>query len=115
MSSCRKLIVVVGALIIARHAFGGTIATQTGVISLAIQTTFTLTKGVIAIRNLRIDEHRMWMIRTWGVAASVRLPSHLLIPKSLTTPLDPHHQTDHTSLYHIFNAQGPRWLQGSDH
>jgi hypothetical protein len=68
------------ALMIADRAFGGTLATQFAVINLATSTTVSITKGYLAIRNLRIDQHRSWMLRTWAYASAVRplLPVKIL-------------------------------------
>jgi hypothetical protein len=60
--------------VIANRAFGGTLATQLGAISIAIQTTVSTAKGYLAIRNLHIDQHRSWMFRTWAYASAVNLP-----------------------------------------
>jgi uncharacterized membrane protein len=65
------LIINTAALIVADRAFGGTLTTQFAVINLAISTTVSTTKGYLAIRNLRIDQHRSWMLRTWAYASAV--------------------------------------------
>lgn len=61
-----------GAFMIVDRAFGGTLTTQFAVVNLAISITVCITKGYIAIRNLRIDQHRSWMLRTWAYATAVR-------------------------------------------
>jgi hypothetical protein len=66
-----RLIMNTAALIIADRAFGGTLTTQFAVIYLAISTAVSTIKGYLAIRNLRIDQHRSWMLRTWAYASSV--------------------------------------------
>jgi hypothetical protein len=68
------LILDTAALMIADRAFGGTLATQFAVLDLAISTTVSTTKGYLAIRNLRIDQHRSWMLRTWAYASAVCFP-----------------------------------------
>ena len=65
------LIMNTAALMFADRAFGGTLATQFAVINLAISITISTTKGYLAIRNLRIDQHRSWMLRTWAYASAV--------------------------------------------
>ena len=65
------LIINTAALIIAGRAFGGTLATQFAVINLAISTAVSTIKGYLSIRNLRIDQHRSWMLRTWAYASAV--------------------------------------------
>lgn len=60
-----------GALMIARRAFGGTLATQAGVGVLAIATTGSAVLAYISIKRLRIDRHRAWMLRCWFYAGSI--------------------------------------------
>lgn len=55
----------VGALMIARYAFGGTMATQSLVGVLAILTTASALLAYVNVKRLQIDQHRAWMIRTW--------------------------------------------------
>lgn len=55
----------VGALMITRYAFGGTLATQSFVGVLAIATTASAFLAYYNIKRLQIDQHRAWMIRTW--------------------------------------------------
>ena len=50
---------------IARHAFGGTLATQALIGTLVILTTVGLTLAYYNIKRLQVDQHRAWMIRTW--------------------------------------------------
>ncbi|EMC91919.1 hypothetical protein BAUCODRAFT_57336, partial [Baudoinia panamericana UAMH 10762] len=61
----------IGALGIARHAFGGSISTQTAVGVLAIGTTTSLFLAIYNIKRLQIDQHRAWMLRTWFWAGSI--------------------------------------------
>ncbi|KAK4494948.1 hypothetical protein PRZ48_014304 [Zasmidium cellare] len=61
----------VGAVMIARRAFGGTLATQAGVGVLAIGTTGSAVLAYININRLRIDRHRAWMLRCWFRAGSI--------------------------------------------
>lgn len=66
----------VGALMIARRAFGGTMAVQTSVGTLVVITTVGLAMGYINIKRLQIDQHRAWMLRTMfylGVIISERI------------------------------------------
>lgn len=62
---------VAGALIVARHAFGGEISTQTvsGVVSLA--TTVSAALGYYNIKRLQIDQHRKWMLRAMFYMGSI--------------------------------------------
>lgn len=54
-----------GALVIARKAFGGTVATQALVGVLFILTTGALGLAYYGVKRLQIDQHRAWMLRTW--------------------------------------------------
>ncbi|KAL2071974.1 hypothetical protein VTL71DRAFT_11317 [Oculimacula yallundae] len=55
----------VGALMIARRAFGGGLDIQAAVGVLAIMTTTSLVLAYINIKRLQIDQHRAWMLRAW--------------------------------------------------
>ena len=59
------LIANAGAIMIAREAFGGTLATQSWVGALFILTTVGLGLAIYNIKMLQIDQHRAWMLRTW--------------------------------------------------
>ncbi|SMR58244.1 unnamed protein product [Zymoseptoria tritici ST99CH_1E4] len=61
----------VGALLIVRRAFGGTLATQSATGVLALATTLGSVLAYINIKSLQIDQHRAWMIRTWFYAGSI--------------------------------------------
>lgn len=54
-----------GAIMIAKVAFGGTLATQMWVGTLAIVTTLALVLAWVNIKRLQIDQHRAWMLRAW--------------------------------------------------
>ncbi|KAG8165363.1 hypothetical protein KVR01_005638 [Diaporthe batatas] len=60
-----------GVLMIARHAFGGTLATQyaTGFISIAF--VGALAMAYINIKRLQIEQHRAWMLRAWFYAGCI--------------------------------------------
>jgi hypothetical protein len=53
----------VGALIIARRAFGGGVETQAGVGILVILTTVSIAMAYYNIKRLQIEQHRAWMLR----------------------------------------------------
>ncbi|KAH7370207.1 hypothetical protein BKA65DRAFT_487870 [Rhexocercosporidium sp. MPI-PUGE-AT-0058] len=55
----------VGALMIARRAFGGGLDIQGAVGLLAIMTTLSLGMAYYNIKRLQIDQHRAWMLRAW--------------------------------------------------
>ncbi|KAF1994533.1 hypothetical protein P154DRAFT_447338 [Amniculicola lignicola CBS 123094] len=61
----------VGALMIARHSFGGDLATQgwTGFVSILTMGSFLM--SYINIKRLQIEEHRAWMLRGWFYAGSI--------------------------------------------
>ncbi|KAL8917791.1 MAG: hypothetical protein Q9172_005680 [Xanthocarpia lactea] len=65
------LLANVGALMIARHSFGGEFETQVFAGLLAIMTTVGSILAYINIKRLQIDQHRAWMIRTWFYAGSI--------------------------------------------
>jgi uncharacterized membrane protein len=55
----------VGALMIARDAFGGGLDVQAWVGLLVIMTIGGLSLAFYNIKRLQIDQHRAWMLRTW--------------------------------------------------
>ncbi|KAI4266287.1 MAG: hypothetical protein L6R38_008841 [Xanthoria sp. 2 TBL-2021] len=77
----------VGALMIARHSFGGEFETQVFVGLLAIMTTVGAVLAYVNIKRLQIDQHRAWMLRIWFWAGSIitlriiMIISALIIPK----------------------------------
>ncbi|KAL8812880.1 MAG: hypothetical protein Q9200_000702 [Gallowayella weberi] len=60
-----------GALMIARHTFGGELETQAWTGLLAILTTVGAIMAYINIKRLQVDQHRAWMIRTWMYAGCI--------------------------------------------
>lgn len=56
---------------IARHSFGGGFETQVWVGALAIMTTVGACLAYYNVKQLQIDQHRAWMIRTWFYAATI--------------------------------------------
>ena len=56
---------------IARHAFGGTLATQGLVGVLSIATLGSAFMAYINIKRLQIDQHRAWMLRCWFYAGTI--------------------------------------------
>ena len=61
----------VGALMIARYAFGGTMATQTCVGTVAILITVGVFLAYYNVKRLQIDQHRAWMLRVWFYAGFI--------------------------------------------
>jgi uncharacterized membrane protein len=71
----------VGAIMIARRAFGGTLATQSAVGYLAMFTTISVALAYYNIKKLQIDQHRAWMLRAMfalGTIIRCVLSWHLL-------------------------------------
>ncbi|KAI4149438.1 MAG: hypothetical protein LQ340_004624 [Diploschistes diacapsis] len=67
---------LVGALMIANHAFGGDFAVQTWVGATSIMVVFSMSMAYANIKRLQIDQHRAWMLRTWfylGTIITLRL------------------------------------------
>ncbi|KAL3424405.1 hypothetical protein PVAG01_03686 [Phlyctema vagabunda] len=54
---------LIGALMIARRAFGGTAETQAGIGALVILTFTSMVMAWLNIKRLQIDQHRAWMLR----------------------------------------------------
>ncbi|KAK4618221.1 hypothetical protein CLAFUW4_12539 [Fulvia fulva] len=61
----------IGALISARHAFGGSLAVQTAVGVGVIATTTSSVLAYVNMKKLQIEQHRAWMLRTWIWAGSI--------------------------------------------
>jgi hypothetical protein len=53
------------------NAFGGLLDTRMFTLLLMTATTFSVYRAWKGIRDLRIDVHRAWTIRTWAYAGSV--------------------------------------------
>ena len=58
-----SLVSNIGAVMIVRRAFGGTLATQAAVGTLAIISTASMGMAYYNIKRLQIDQHRAWMLR----------------------------------------------------
>jgi uncharacterized membrane protein YozB (DUF420 family) len=56
---------------IARHAFGGNLASQAWTGFMAIISILALFIAVYNIKRLQIDQHRAWMLRAWAWVGSV--------------------------------------------
>ncbi|KAF3933673.1 hypothetical protein ABW19_dt0200247 [Dactylella cylindrospora] len=66
----------VGALMIARRAFGGGVETQAAVGVLVIMTTTSMSLAYYNIKKLQIEQHRKWMLRAMfylGVIITLRI------------------------------------------
>ncbi|KAH8892715.1 hypothetical protein GQ53DRAFT_860771 [Thozetella sp. PMI_491] len=62
---------VVGVFLVARHAMGGTMATQYAVGGMSIMFLGSMLLAYINIKRLQIEQHRAWMIRAWAYASSI--------------------------------------------
>jgi len=62
----------IAAIAIANRSFGGTLDTQCFTVLLAISTSVSVYKAWKSIRELKIDSHREWVLRTWAYTGSVR-------------------------------------------
>ncbi|KAF1939940.1 hypothetical protein EJ02DRAFT_351162 [Clathrospora elynae] len=62
---------LVGALMIARHAFGGGLDVQSAVGILGIGVTICFIISYINIKRLQIEQHRAWMLRGWFYAGAI--------------------------------------------
>lgn len=84
----------ISGLMIARHAFGGELSTQSGVGVLAIITTTGTTLAYYNIKVLQIEQHRAWMLRTWvylGTIITTR--AIMIIAAQVTTAVGDYHIT----------------------
>jgi hypothetical protein len=57
----------------ARRSFGGTVTAQTSFGTLVLISSFSLLKAWWAVRQARVDRHRVWMVRAWGYICSVSI------------------------------------------
>lgn len=69
-------------VVIGPYTFTGTLATQTAVWTLASLLAYCMVKSYQGILKFRIDVHRAWMIRTWGISGSVSSPTTLQTGKA---------------------------------
>jgi uncharacterized membrane protein len=74
-----------GALMIARHAFGGDLSTQSAVGVLVIVTTLGLALAYYNIKKLQIDQHRTWMLRTMFYLGTIITTRLIMILAALIT------------------------------
>jgi hypothetical protein len=86
----------VGALLLARHAFGGGLEVQVAVGFLFIAFIGSTTLAYINIKRLQIEQHRAWMLRAWFYVSSINslltdpvadIPLDRLAPSSQSDPL----------------------------
>ncbi|KAG9093322.1 hypothetical protein FS749_014583 [Ceratobasidium sp. UAMH 11750] len=68
------LLLIIGAstgFVLGRRSFGGDIATQTATVSLGATTLISAAIAYYNIKQLQINEHRKWMLRTWFYAGTI--------------------------------------------
>lgn len=66
------LVSVAGALMIARHAFGGGLEIQVFIGFVGIGTVVCFVISYINIKRLQIEQHRAWMLRGWFYVSPTR-------------------------------------------
>lgn len=82
-----------GAIMVCRHAFGGTLSTQAAVGVLVILSTVSIGLAYYNIKRLQIDQHRAWMLRAMfylGTIVTLRL---IMIISALITSQVANHAT----------------------
>jgi Predicted membrane protein (DUF2306) len=94
----------IGALMICRRSFGGTLETQAGVGALVIITTTSICLAYYNIKRLQIDQHRAWMLRAMfylGTIITLRLI--MVLSALIITMVNSYHTTmscvEVTSIY----------------
>ncbi|KAJ4359932.1 uncharacterized protein N0V89_000491 [Didymosphaeria variabile] len=70
---------VVGALMIARRAFNGTLDTQAWVGLVGFGSTICFVLSIWNVKRLQIEQHRAWMLRGWFYAGSIVTNRFILI------------------------------------
>ncbi|APA06247.1 hypothetical protein SS1G_01261 [Sclerotinia sclerotiorum 1980 UF-70] len=89
-------------------SFGGTLETRIWIYTLGVLEYFALFKSWIAIRRKKIEEHRIWAIRTWGWAGSILTMRLLMIP-FMNIVLSPYTRTFYSlttcsALHNLYTA-----------
>ena len=99
----------VGAVMIVRRAFGGTLETQAGVGVLAIITTVSILLAWYNIKRLQIDQHRAWMLRAMfylGTIITLRLI--MILSVIIASKMSTYHSTMSCGqLYSIYDSPNP--------
>lgn len=62
-----------GAIIISRHAMGGTPVVQSGTIFISLLFLASLAKAHVSVKRTQLDQHREWMLRAWFYVRLARL------------------------------------------
>ncbi|KAG9125741.1 hypothetical protein FRC07_006400 [Ceratobasidium sp. 392] len=64
---------------VAHVSFGGDFVTRSSIYCLGVMTLWAVVKSWIAIRRLRIDAHRAWIIRAWSYQTSVLIARLVMV------------------------------------
>ncbi|EUC54554.1 membrane transporter, putative [Rhizoctonia solani AG-3 Rhs1AP] len=67
---------------IGRVSFGGDLGTQTATFALGTMVLYSIIAGWKAIRDRKIEEHRIWMVRAWSYQMSI-VTMRVIIPISM--------------------------------
>ncbi|KAH7322105.1 hypothetical protein B0J17DRAFT_293110 [Rhizoctonia solani] len=68
---------------IGRVSFGGDLSTQTATFALGTMTLYSIVAGWKAIRQRKIEEHRIWMVRAWAYQMSI-VTLRVIMPITMT-------------------------------
>jgi hypothetical protein len=69
----------IGALMVARVAFGGEVDVQTWVAAAIVGTSVCFVLAIISIKRLQIEQHRSWMLRGWFIVCWLLLRVALIL------------------------------------
>jgi len=99
----------VGALMICRRSFGGTIETQAAVFLLVILTTTSICLAYYNIKRLQIDQHRAWMLRTMFYLGTIITARLILIFSALIISMLKSYHTTMTcgELAYMYGSSNP--------
>ncbi|KAJ1713543.1 hypothetical protein NYO67_4257 [Aspergillus flavus] len=79
----------VGALMIARHTFGGTIPTQAAVGLLVILSTCTIGMAYYNVKRLQLEQHRAWMLRAFFYMGCIITTRIIMIISTVIISISP--------------------------
>ncbi|KFY38622.1 hypothetical protein V494_04286 [Pseudogymnoascus sp. VKM F-4513 (FW-928)] len=102
----------VGALMIARRAFGGTLATQSAVGTLVIATMTSMALAYYNIKRLQIDQHRAWMLRAmFALGTIITLRIVMAISSGIISSIGSYSAAMHCGEIAFLYAKFPAALQ----
>ncbi|KAE8318237.1 hypothetical protein BDV41DRAFT_572233 [Aspergillus transmontanensis] len=79
----------VGALMIARHTFGGTLSTQAAVGLLVILSTCAIGMAYYNVKRLQLEQHRAWMLRTFFYMGCIITTRIIMIISTVIISISP--------------------------